>query len=121
MTKKKLIQTETNKKVVQELIVATGLFTRARGLLGRKSIRDDFGMMFPKCRSIHTHFMLFTIDIVFTDKQNCITELYSDLKPWKILIATKRESCNTIELAAGKIAKEDLSIGTQLALQDAIS
>jgi uncharacterized membrane protein (UPF0127 family) len=118
MTKKKLIQTETNKTVVQELIVASELFTRAIGLLGRKSISDDFGMMFPKCRSIHTHFMLFAIDIVFTDEQNCITELYSNLKPWKILIATEKESYNTIELATGKISKENLSVGTQLGLTE---
>jgi len=117
MTKIKLIQTETNKIVAENLKVATGLFSRAIGLLGRKSISDDFGMMFPKCRSIHTHFMLFSIDIVFTNKQNCITELYPNLKPWKILIATKKESCNIIELPTGKIERLNLTIGSQLELK----
>jgi len=116
MTKTKLIQTETNKIVLEDLRVATGLFSRAIGLLGRRSINTNFGIMFPKCRSIHTHFMMFPIDIIFVDDNNCITELYSNLKPWKILIAKNKESSHIIEMAAGTIDKSNLTIGSQLEL-----
>ena len=117
MTKTKLIQTETNKIIAENLMVATGLFSRAIGLLGRRSINNNFGIMFPKCRSIHTHFMMFPIDIIFVDDKNCITELFKTLKPWKILIARNKKSCHIIEMAVGTIEKSNLTIGSQLELK----
>ena len=117
MTKTKLIQTETNQIVVENLKIATGLFSRAIGLLGKRSINSDFGIMFPKCRSIHTHFMMFPIDIIFVDDKNCITELFESLKPWKVLISKNKESSHIIEMAAGTIKRLNLTIGSQLELK----
>ena len=117
MTKTQLIQTETNQIVVENLKIATGLFSRAIGLLGKRSINADFGIMFPKCRSIHTHFMMFPIDIIFVDDKNCITELFRTLKPWKILLARNKKSCHIIEMAVGTIEKSKLTIGSQLELK----
>jgi uncharacterized protein len=116
MTKTKLIQKKTNKIVVEDLKIANGILSRAIGLLGRKSVNPDFGIMFPKCRSIHTHFMRFSIDIIFVDDQNRITELFENLKPWKILIAKNKKSRHIIEVAAGSIEKSKLTIGSQLEL-----
>ncbi len=116
MTKKKLIQKKTNQIIVEDLRIATGLLSRAIGLLGRKSVNPGSGIMFPKCRSIHTHFMMFPIDIIFIDDQNRITELSEYLKPWKILIAKNKESRHIIEIAAGSIEKDKLTIGSQLEL-----
>jgi len=116
MTKTKLIQKKTNKIIVEDLKIANGLLSRAIGLLGRKSVNPDFGIMFPKCRSIHTHFMMCPIDIIFVDDKNRITELFEYLKPWKILVAKNKESCHVIEIAAGSIEKSKLTIGSQLEL-----
>jgi len=117
MTRKQLIQTETNKIIAEDLMVATGLFSRAIGLLGRKSINTNFGIMFPKCRSIHTHFMMFPIDIIFVDDKTCITELFENLKPWKILISKNKESSHIIEMTTGTIKRSNLTIGSQLELK----
>ena len=113
---RKLIQTKTNKIVAGELVVAKSTLTRAIGLLGRKSIKPSFGMMFPNCRSIHTHFMLFTIDIIFVDDNNCITELKSNLSPWKILVAKNKQSKHIIELHSGTIQANNLIIGDCLSI-----
>ncbi|MDA3799517.1 MAG: DUF192 domain-containing protein [Kiritimatiellae bacterium] len=113
---KKLVQTKTNKIIADELIIATSTLMRAIGLLGRKTIRENFGIMFPSCRSIHTHFMLFSIDIIFVDENNCITELKPDLSPWKILIAKNKQSKHIIELHSGIIQANNLLIGDCLKL-----
>ena len=58
------------------------------------------GKRFPKCNSIHTFFMLQKIDVIMTDKDNKIIKIYSNLKPWKIILP-KKNIYYTYELPLG--------------------
>lgn len=60
---------------------------RLIGLMFRKKI--DYGLLFKRCRSIHTFFMRDEIDVIATDKKDNIVKTYKGVKPWKILITPK--------------------------------
>lgn len=60
---------------------------RLFGLMFKKNIKH--GLLFNNCRSIHTFFMLESIDVVATDENDNIIKVYKKLKPCKIILAPK--------------------------------
>lgn len=75
---------------------------RMRGLLGRKGLAPDEGMLFRPAGSIHMFFMKFAIDVVFCDKDLTVLKVVPDLQPWKT--AGAKGAKVTIELAVGAAA-----------------
>ena len=75
---------------------------RLIGLMFKKNI--NYGLLFKKCNSIHTFFMLEPIDIIMTDKHDNIIYTYSNLKPWKIILP-KKGVINTYEFPKNTIKK----------------
>jgi len=73
---------------------------RLFGLMFKKNI--NYGLLFKRCKSIHTFFMLEEIDVIATDKENNILKSYKKVKPWRILIAPKGTK-NIYELPKGTI------------------
>lgn len=71
----------TDKVLGNDIILATSLIDRFKGLLGRKSLEPGQGMMLRPCKGIHTFFMKFPIDVVFLDKENQLIGLYKNLPP----------------------------------------
>ena len=67
---------KTNNKTY-EIIIADTFYKRLTGLIGYKNI--NFGMLFPKCNSIHTYFMKENIDIIGLDTNNEVIYKYENL------------------------------------------
>ncbi|WP_105189651.1 DUF192 domain-containing protein [Pseudoalteromonas sp. T1lg48] len=82
-----------------ELLMADSWWLRFRGLLGRV-ISPSQGMLITPCRSVHTMWMSYSIDVVYLDKENSIVAIKRDLKPWKFSACS--EAYNLIELLAGQ-------------------
>lgn len=61
---------------------------RLVGMMLKKD-KLNYGLCFPNCNSIHTFFMLQTIDVIMTDKNNKIIYIKKNLKPWKIILPKK--------------------------------
>ena len=59
-------------------------WTRLRGLLGRKSLAPDEGMLFRPAGSIHMFFMRFAIDAVFCDRDLVVIDVVHGLRPWRM-------------------------------------
>jgi uncharacterized membrane protein (UPF0127 family) len=47
--------------------VARSAWARMRGLLGKSDLSERAGMLFERCRSVHTIGMRFGLDVVFLD------------------------------------------------------
>ena len=77
------------KKYGQEINikVCNNLFNRFMGFMFNKKI--NYGLCFPNCNSIHTFFMLDSIDVIMTDKNYNIMYIYKNLKPNKIILPKK--------------------------------
>ena len=66
----------TNKKSYP-IVIASSFLKRLFGLMGKKEI--DYGMLFPKCNSIHTFFMKESIDVIGLDENNEVIYKYENL------------------------------------------
>lgn len=95
-------------------MVASTSLARLVGLLGRASLADDEGMLFPRTGSIHMFFMRFAVDAVFCDRDLVVLKVVHDLRPWRT--AAARGGKVTIELPVGGAAV--LEPGTRLVLED---
>lgn len=95
-----------------EIIEAKSFFKRLIGLMFKKK-KIGYCMYFPRCASIHTFFMFQNIDVLMTDQNDNITEIYLDVKPNKIIrgigYGTYEFACNTINnLRVGDKLKKEL-------------
>jgi hypothetical protein len=98
--------------IVPVCFAASTLKTRLIGLLGKKNLEKDQGLLIPSCRSIHTFFMHFPIDCVFLDSQNKITKVTSNLQPNRIGFSLKAKT--VLEIPSGLINKFRLEKGNIL-------
>ena len=100
--------------LVPRLLMARSPWDRFRGLMGRRSLSDDEGLWLPRCRSVHTCFMRFAIDIAFVDGSGYIVGLAVPLRPWRC--AWNRKAAHTLELPIGGVERLGLAAGMALRL-----
>jgi uncharacterized membrane protein (UPF0127 family) len=98
--------------VCEHCHLAETMFTRLRGLLGRKGLAVGEGLLLRPASSIHTAFMRFTIDAVFIDRENRIVKVAAELRPWRM--AACRGSRAVLELPAGEAARRGMRPGVSL-------
>ena len=99
------------KKKKYNVIVANSFFKRLMGLMGKKDI--DYGMLFPKCNSIHTFFMKENIDVIGLDENNEVIYKYENLPKNKVIkINNERKKTSILELP--KQASSKIKVGTIL-------
>lgn len=78
---------------------------RLIGLMFRKEILGAEGLMIDPCRSIHTCFMKYSLDIVFISSKNQVVKVIRDIKPWRMTWIYFSAN-KTLELPAGKLPKD---------------
>lgn len=93
------------------IIIANTFKLRLIGLMGKKNI--NYGMLFPKCNSIHTMMMQEPIDIIGLNENNIIIYKYENLTPNKI-IKIKYPQNKTSILELPKNTSKSLKINTKL-------
>ncbi len=98
--------------MIEELEYASSLASRTRGLIGRPSLPEGYGLYLPRCSSIHTCFMRFTIDIIYIDSRWKVLKTIECMKPWRL--SCRPGAAGVIETAAGWIAKRGIRPGTEL-------
>ena len=91
---------------------------RLIGLLGHASLSIDEAMVFPRCRSIHTWGMRFTIDVIAFDREWRVLCTWSGLAPGRLLPA-QPGGWGIVELAAGALDQRLVRAGERLRLSDA--
>lgn len=88
--------------VAKKLEVADTTWLRMKGLLGRKALASQEGLLITRCNSIHMFFMQFSIDAVFLDRNNCVVGLVSSIAPFS-LSPVFWKACKVLELPEGGI------------------
>lgn len=112
-----VIRNHTRGNVVCERTeVASTVWRRLRGLLGRAELPEGEGMLFEHESSIHSAFMRFRFDAVFLDRDLRIVKLAERIPPWRAVGA--RGARNVLELAAGQISGRGLQLGDELAVDE---
>ena len=114
-----IVSNASRQTVVGDTIeVAETASQKVKGLLGRDGLDEGHGLLFKGAGSLHTLFMRFPIDIIYTDKQGKVTKVAVNVKPFKLVGAPLR--CHyAIELPVGAIEASETQVGDQLSFEDA--
>ena len=107
-----LINATTADVVVPRLNLAVTFLTRFRGLQFRRELPPDEGLLIAPCRSIHTHWMRFSIDVLMLSQDGTVLELRPDMRPWRTY-SGPREAAAVLEVPAKSAA---VQIGDRLAV-----
>jgi hypothetical protein len=78
----------------------------------RKELPEGHGLLLPQCRSVHTCFMRFPIDLVYICGENEVEKIVPEMKPWRLSLCW---SANAIlEINAGAAREAGLEEGHAL-------
>lgn len=86
---------------------------RVKGLLGRRELDDDEGMLLATA-AIHTSFMRFPIDVAFLDRNLVVLRTIDTMKPWRI--AWQRRAHAVVELPSGALRRAGVQAGERMSL-----
>jgi len=93
--------------------VADSMLSRLIGLLGRRSLAPGSGLWIVPSSGVHTLGMLFTIDVVFLDKDLKVVGVRELLRPFSIT-SLNLQAESVLELPAHTIFKSRTEVGDQL-------
>ena len=113
MNNPRLINQSTGCVIVERLTFAATFWTRFRGLQLRKTLPAKEGLLIAPCRSIHTHWMRFAIDVAMLNHSGVVVEFHSAVRPWRML-AGDRSVAYVLETTAGELKA---SVGDQLGIE----
>jgi len=93
-------------------------WSRLVGLLGRRGLAKDEGLLLTPCTSVHTFFMRFPIDILYLDRERVVVKAVRALRPFRVS-ACLRGGHSILELAAGALEASGTQVGDRLAVAPA--
>ena len=79
-----------------KIIVADSFSQRLFGLMFKKNI--TYGLLFKRCKSIHTFFFKFNIDILVLNKNKEIIAIRPNITKNKIVIIHEKDAYSILEL-----------------------
>lgn len=106
--------TETGEVLVERLLVAQTFFQRLRGLQFAKPLEPNCGLLLKNCRSVHTMWMRFAIDVVFVDKAMTVLEVRRDIKPWRFVVPQAKDVSHVVEFTSGQKMKCEIGRRTEV-------
>jgi uncharacterized membrane protein (UPF0127 family) len=110
-----LLDADTGEVIIAKLEVADTFWRRFRGLQFRRQLAENEGLLLTPCRSIHTHWMRFAIDVAMLDKDGLVLNIFPEMAPWRI--APRVDGTQSIiETAAGMLtARLRVGVRTKVA------
>lgn len=108
-----LINAVTETVVAQQVELAITFWQRLRGLAGRRAMPPGSAMLLYPCNSVHTCFMRFPIDIIFSDQQGHVLKIVHNLPPFRFTSPVK-DSRLVLELPAGQAAATGIMVNHKI-------
>lgn len=113
----KLYNSTQKNLISDDVKVAQNFFTRTVGLLSKKFLPEGEALIIKPSCSVHTFFMRFEIDVLFTDRKGKIIALYENVKPFRILPIHLGSNC-VVELASGTISAKSIKKGDLINIEE---
>jgi len=106
-----------------ELEVASSLWAKFLGLMGRARLPDGHGLWLPASNGIHMMFMRFPIDAVFVGKPAAdgsrrVRSVHTGLRAWTGLVPLVRGADGVLELPAGTIERTATQVGDRILIEE---
>jgi len=102
-----------NQENLGQIIKAQTFFQRLRGLTAFKNLSGEELFWIPYCQSIHTFFMSFPLDLIFTDGKFQIVKTFKEIPANRIVFGGFK-SRHVFEAVGGFLLKKKLERGDQL-------
>ncbi len=80
----KCTHVSTGQVIAAQVEEARTFWARLKGLMGRKNLPAQTGLLLVPCPQIHTYFMRFGIDVVFMDATYRVVAVHEAVKPWRM-------------------------------------
>ncbi|HAA49358.1 MAG TPA: DUF192 domain-containing protein [Planctomycetaceae bacterium] len=109
----RLRRVDTGTVLVDVLHVASTIWSRFCGLQLRRPLPPGHGMLLVPCRSIHTMFVRFAIDVLFLSEEGVVNEVRRDVRPWRVVVP-RHPVHAVLEMAAGSV---DVETGTAVSVE----
>jgi uncharacterized membrane protein (UPF0127 family) len=105
--------------LAHRLIVGASLWSRFRGLMGRRSLPTGEGLFLPGTNGIHMFFMRFPIDAVFVGKRGAggerpVLSVHRRVRPWIGIVPLVRGAAGVLEVPVGTIDASGTAPGDSL-------
>ncbi|WP_349409449.1 DUF192 domain-containing protein [Pseudalkalibacillus sp. SCS-8] len=111
-----LINLSTGKSIAHTVIPAYSFFKRLKGLMFTSYFSEGYAVHIRPCRSIHTYFMNYEIDILYLNQANQIIAVDCSVPP-KTIGKHYKGTHSVIELPAGTIQRTNTEIGQAVQIQ----
>jgi len=107
--------------LASDVEVASSLWGKFKGLMGRATLPDGSGLWLPDSNGIHMMFMRFAIDAVFLgraegDGARPVVSVHERLPAWRGLVPLVRGAKGVLELPVGTIQASATAVGDRIAL-----
>lgn len=114
-----------------ELLLAEDARARMVGLLGNRGLDPGLGLLIPRCASVHTIAMRFSLDVVFvrwppsSEDRLEVLALREDLRPARMAAfkrrgtGLRRREVGALELTAGEAARLGIAEGQAIEVEPA--
>jgi uncharacterized protein len=109
----KVVNLSNGAELANEITKAYHFFARLKGLMFSKSLPEGHGLHIKPCRSIHTFFMSYPIDVLYLNKDFEIVGLQESFQPSKIGQVFKN-GYSVLELPVGTVKKTGSKIGDKI-------
>jgi uncharacterized membrane protein (UPF0127 family) len=94
---------------------ATNMVTRGVGLMGRRGLPADGGLIIQPCNSVVSFFMRFEIDVVFVSGDSRVLHMIHAMRPWRTSKIV-RGSKLVVELTSGTLSNTATTLGDTLVI-----
>ena len=93
-----------------EVELAESFFSRLRGLMFRRRLEENRGLLLAPCNSVHMLFMRFAIDVVYLDEKLRVKKIVRSLPPW-LGVSFCFGAWAALELNGGAAERLKLAVG----------
>jgi len=115
----KVFLVKDSKPICENVKIAQSFVERSLGLMFMDEMRGFDGLLISPCNSIHTHFMRFSLDVLFLSTENKVVKVIKNMKPWRM--SWIYFSANKVlELPAGTLP-EGISPGDEVEIRQEVS
>lgn len=113
MKRIEIVNVSKDRIISSRALLASTFFSRLKGLLGRNKLEENEALCIKPCKSVHTYFMSFPIDVIFVNSENTVCNIIENLKPFKITSYYK-EAEYVLEMAAFEGQRKNIQIGDRI-------
>jgi len=111
----RLVNVTSGTVLVEDLELADTWWRRFRGLMMRRRLAPDSGLLIAPCASIHMMWMLFPIDAIWLDREHRVMKVSRAIPPWLGAARGGKSSHAVVELPRGAAAT--VQRGDQLSVE----